>query len=173
MAVIHKGVRGPYKKKKPPTQIALRRTEEELQDEILTPEVEAVILRAVRLGNYIEVSAGMAGVTKSIFLRWMRQGATDTAGKFYEFYRNMNQALAESEIASLATIKKASLTQWQAAAWMLERRWASRWGRNTVEVTGAGGGPISHEHVAIVNMIGKIYGQDGQTLKESVEEDSD
>lgn len=129
------------------------------QDALLTQEVHDTIVRAVRLGNYSDIAAAHAGIHRQVFMRWMRQGASDKKGKFHELYKEVNKALADAEVADLAIIKKASQTQWQAAAWRLERRYKDRWGRNTIELTGKDGGPISHEHTAIVQMIGKVYGK--------------
>ena len=129
-----------------------------LEDAMLTPQVRSTILNALRIGNYLETAASLAGITKKVFDRWMQQGAAETVGYWRDFYDEVAQALAAAEAADLAIIKKASQTQWQAAAWRLERRYKDRWGRNTLEVTGKNGGPITQDHGAIVGLIAKIYG---------------
>ncbi|MGQ0670422.1 MAG: hypothetical protein ACT4PO_12225 [Actinomycetota bacterium] len=55
----------------------------------------------------------------------------------------VEQAFAEAEVRDIATIEKAAKTQWQAAAWRLERMFPDRFGQRTHrELTGSGGGPI-------------------------------
>ena len=55
-------------------------------------------------------------------------------------------ALAEDEPRDrqvLIRVGETQRSQWQAAAWRLERRYPDRWGRTRHEVTGADGGPVA------------------------------
>lgn len=95
-----------------------------------TPEVTSKILSAIRGGNYIETAAAWAGVNKQTIYDWLRQGAAATTGPFREFSDAVGEALAHAEIVDLQNVAEAAKKgNWQAAAWRLERRNPSRWGR--------------------------------------------
>ena len=53
----------------------------------LTPEVQARIVEAIEAGNYIEVAAAAAGISKPTFYGWMQRG-TDEPGSEYSDFRN-------------------------------------------------------------------------------------
>ncbi len=97
----------------------------------LTPETSKKILDMLRLGNYIETACKAAGIQRDTFYKWLergrRKGPKDKP--YVEFLAQVDEAMAMSEVRDLATIQRASATQWQAAAWRLERRYPDRWGR--------------------------------------------
>ena len=95
----------------------------------LTPEVQAKILLHLRVGSYVETAAACAGIHKDTLYDWMRRGAKGEQ-PFAAFAEAVHQAIAESESKDLATILKASQTNWTAAAWRLERRFPDRYGRH-------------------------------------------
>lgn len=95
-----------------------------------TPEVTSKILTAIRAGNYIETAAAWAGVNKQTIYDWLRQGAAQEKGPFRDFSDSVGEALAHAEVADLQNVAEAAKKgNWQAAAWRLERRNPSRWGR--------------------------------------------
>ena len=109
----------------------------------LTPEVQTTIVNALAAGVYLETAASAAGVSRDTLNEWLRNGARCKAGVQKGFSDAVKKALAASELRHAATISLASQSQWQAAAWILERRWPQRWGRvERHEQTGEGGGPI-------------------------------
>lgn len=101
-----------------------------------TEEVERAILSSLERGNTRKASAGAAGVGYSTFREWELG--------FPEFAESVEKAEAVAQHTLLARIERASVDgQWQAAAWMLERRWFGDYGRKqAVEMTGKDGGPI-------------------------------
>jgi transposase len=96
----------------------------------LTPMVHEAIVTAVRLGNYIETAAALAGINKTTIYDWMKRGANEKRGIYYDFTTAITKALAKSEVQDLQTIAEASKVHWQAAAWRLERRFPARWRHN-------------------------------------------
>lgn len=95
-----------------------------------TPDVTSKILTAIRAGNYIETAAAWAGVNKQTIYDWLRQGAAQDKGAFRDFSDSVGEALAHAEVADLQQVAEAAKKgNWQAAAWRLERRNPSRWGR--------------------------------------------
>lgn len=109
----------------------------------LTKEVQAKICNAIRAGNYMETASAYAGISKSTLYEWLRRGEREkqrvaennrarirkSEQIYVEFSDSVEKALAESEVRDVALIAKASETQWQAAAWRLERRFPERWGK--------------------------------------------
>lgn len=121
----------------------------------LTDEVQRAICRGIRMGNYIETAALLAGVSKQTFYTWVKKGHAEREagrnGKYARFLDAVEKAQAEAEALDLAIITKAAREgQWQAAAWRLERKFPDRWGRRKYEVehTGKDGGPVQVEFVA-------------------------
>lgn len=94
----------------------------------LTPETEKRLLDAIRAGNYVETAAAYVGVAKQTFYTWLKRGAKGEA-RFKAFADAVLVAQAESEARDVALIGKAAVTQWQAAAWRLERKFPDKWGR--------------------------------------------
>ncbi len=130
---------------------------------LLEPERIKRIVQAISAGNYIETAAAYAGITKSSLFKWLRRGAQErdrceNGGRarireapFREFVILVEKAMADSETRDVALIATAAATQWQAAAWRLERKYPHRWGRRErLEHSGPGGGPIEVESVVVI-----------------------
>lgn len=56
---------------------------------------------------------------------------TETEQLYLAFLETIKEAEAIAEMKALNAITKASLKQWQAAAWYLERKHRDRWGKDT------------------------------------------
>jgi transposase len=109
----------------------------------LTPELQERICTALRAGNYMETAAAFCGVTKDTLYKWLKKGALPGARGIYRgFSDGVEKAQAEAETRSVALIAKAAATQWQAAAWHLERTKPHRFGRRVLELSGQDGGPM-------------------------------
>lgn len=108
----------------------------------LTPEVQATICAAIERGHYREVAASLAGVTYRTLRNWEQRGETGEA-PYAEFFHSLKNAEAIAEDNLLKQIANAAPSMgkeqgadlWQARAWIMERRWPSRWsGRVRVTV---------------------------------------
>lgn len=94
----------------------------------LTPELQKKLLAFLRAGNYVETACRCCGLHKDTFYEWLKKAERGDK-RYVEFAAAVEQAIAESEARDLNTIGMASRTQWQAAAWRLERRYPDRFGR--------------------------------------------
>ena len=123
-----------------------------------TAEVRQKIVNAVRGGNTRDVSARLAGVSEATLYNWLERGRRETKGQFREFYEAVQTADAEAEVEAVLRIRQAAIggqlvsqktttrtnrdgetvtrteetytrPEWQAAAWLLERKYPGRWGR--------------------------------------------
>ncbi len=100
----------------------------------LTDETQAIILEAIRAGNYKVTACSKAGIHRDTLNGWELRGA-----KGEEPYASFSDALqtaeAEAEAKLLTEIRTAQpgipgvsgADLWTAKAWILERRWPKRW----------------------------------------------
>ena len=86
-----------------------------------TPDRAEKILAALRQGTTIATAVRAAGLGLSAFKTWRASDATFAAA--------IKKAIAEGEAALIGIVQRATPKHWQAAAWLLERRWPQRWAR--------------------------------------------
>src|SRR5690242_14094039 len=84
----------------------------------LTPELSDRIVEAIRLGNYLETAAALAGVTSKSVRNWLRRGTKGNDPIFVAFAQAVLCARATAEQQALERIS--SDPSWQAQAWRLE-----------------------------------------------------
>jgi transposase len=100
-----------------------------------TPEAQERILAALRKGMTKKAAAAAGGMGYSTLNEWEHDEP--------EFADAVKAAESDSQEALLRKIWTASDQQWQAAAWMLERRWPQDFARRqALEMSGPDGGPI-------------------------------
>lgn len=95
---------------------------------MFTDETREKILNALRAGNYRVAACKFAGISDETFRVWINAGKRGEPG-YLEFLEQVKQAEAQAEASLVATIRKAAGDHWQAAAWLLERKYVTRWGR--------------------------------------------
>lgn len=124
----------------------------------LTPARQRAICEGITSGLPKERAAQQAGVARSTFYDWQERGQTAQTGKYRAFVDAVKKATADSEITLLNDVRRAASRgevireiksqydtdnnkisetifekqiprQWQASAWLLERRFPERWGR--------------------------------------------
>ena len=104
----------------------------------LTPELQEKLCRAIRAGNFINISCALTGCSPRSTQIWRKRGLEDGRGVFFEFALAIEQALAYSDACDLAVIQAAAAAgEWRAACWVLERRFSERWGQQS---------KVAHEH---------------------------
>ncbi|MDQ0418473.1 hypothetical protein J2Z48_002665 [Croceifilum oryzae] len=110
----------------------------------LTPDIQRKICDCLRMGNYMETAAAFVGIHKTTLYDWLKKGASAPASNQYrKFADAVGKAMSEAEMRDVALIAQSAKTNWQAAAWRLERKYPARWGRRTQhEVSGKDGNPI-------------------------------
>lgn len=112
----------------------------------LTAETQDRIVQAIQAGNYMEIAAQYAGISKNTLYRWLAMADDpDVEDRYRDFRDAVESARAASEVRNVALIQRAANEgTWQAAAWYLERTAWQRWGRRTM-LTGDAGEPIKVE----------------------------
>jgi hypothetical protein len=104
------------------------------------------ILKAIRKGTPLKDAASVAGVSYDALNDWLNKGQREKAGVFRQFFLAYKRADAECVEEAASRVQTASQKNWQAAAWILERRRPEIYGRRSrLEHTGAAGVPIQTE----------------------------
>ena len=122
-----------------------------------TPELAAELARYLRAGNWVETACAMVGISKPLYYMWTQRAEAELehiakGGKprkreavYVEFLTTVTRARAEAEVASVARIRKAAMSDGnegdpQQDQWWLERSHPDRWGRrnSTAKVEHAG-----------------------------------
>ena len=86
------------------------------------------LLTSVRGGNFLEVAIKYAGLGKSTVYDWIAQGRKATEGPFFDFVKNLDDALAEAETTAVEQLINHGRVDYRAVTFYLERRHAARWG---------------------------------------------
>lgn len=98
----------------------------------LTEELIKEAARLIEAGNYQKHVAQALGVDESTWYRWLREGeqSEDENDLKYKFYQSIKKAEAKAVARNVALIQRAAQEgNWQAAAWWLERKFPSEWGK--------------------------------------------
>jgi hypothetical protein len=116
---------------------------------------------------YIETLADSLEIDRQTFYNWYNRGEAeakrlDKAGEdtpheraelYLDFFNAVKKGADDGEMAAAARIHAASQTAWQAAAWLLERRFPEKWGaRHRLEHTGRDGGPVKTEQKTTITI---------------------
>lgn len=99
------------------------------------PEEEKQILKLLEAGCSLKDAADVLEIGRNTLSVYKRE--------CIEFGKGVDGAIAKGKARLIAKVGKAK--PWQAAAWMLERKWGNEFGRKDLvrqEHTGKNGGPI-------------------------------
>jgi len=90
----------------------------------------------VSTGYTISAACAKNKISRVTYYDWIRRGKADTDINEQTLYRQlverMEGAEALHEQTHLTTIQAASVNTWQAAAWLLERRYPERYAKRVV-----------------------------------------
>ena len=99
----------------------------------LTPEVQELICKAIRIGATYQAAAEAAGISYDTFNEW-RKGKSS---KFLRFSEAVDRANADAQLELLQKIQNFTDKDWRAGTWILEHRFKQDYG-NSVDVTTEG-----------------------------------
>lgn len=132
----------------------------------ISREIISGLVAALQRGAYIETAAAYAGISKVTLYKWLRAGARGKGGLHKQLVNAVERAMADAELRDLQTIdehaqgfeaERTTRTlrggaiveerivtyrhrDWNAAAWRLERKFPTRWGRrDRHEIVGGDG----------------------------------
>ena len=96
----------------------------------LTPEIQQKISDGVSLGLTYALAASAAGVTYQSLNSWMKLGRDSTSGKYFDFYKHIEQRNAEGALRILQKLNDAANAgNCQVCMFILERRFPEEFGR--------------------------------------------
>src|ERR1035437_7877438 len=102
----------------------------------LTPDIQKRSGDNIALGLTYRLAAESAGVTYKTFNEWMNKGQTEKSGKYYQFAQYIQKCNADAAKVILERINKAARSgDTQMCTWILERRFASDFGRRVYRKT--------------------------------------
>lgn len=104
--------------------------------------------KCLRTHIYLETVNAAMGISKMAVCKWMKKGREEAKRLFlcpdtelnpeveleYAFYQMYQEESANVLGKSIGHIVRAGRTQWQAAAWICERRRPDLWGANNREI---------------------------------------
>lgn len=90
------------------------------------------LVDALLAANTIRNACDLSAIGETTFHRWMQKGENAPEGSpLREFRGRIKRAMAEAQHRNVLIIQKAAATNWQAAAWFLERTRPDEWGRKS------------------------------------------
>ena len=102
-----------------------------------TAEATELVAKLVSAGLSIVVACQALGIKKHLWEDWNKLGKRDVAAGvdsiFARWWDAMCEAKAASEANLVRMVQAGAPEDWKAAAWLLERRHAKRWGKREVE----------------------------------------
>jgi len=98
----------------------------------ITPQRQAIFCKAIASGMTRDLACAFAKINTATFYRWMKKGEKAESQRTHNFFQAVTFAEAKGAGVLLDRIQKAAARgNWQAAAWMLERRYAAQYGSAT------------------------------------------
>lgn len=88
----------------------------------LTKERQEIIVAAIEKGCTFKLAAQAAGIDERTLYRWLEKGEDGAAPLYSQFRQAIKRAEGQQAERLLALIERHAITDWKAAAWMLERR---------------------------------------------------
>lgn len=95
----------------------------------ITPEIQERICEAIRLGVPYKHAAVAAGITESIFYKWLYEGGKAKSGKRKAFVAAVEKARSECVVNLVAQLHLHLPKSWQAIMTLLERRYPEDFAR--------------------------------------------
>jgi len=127
----------------------------------LTPDVSDAIFDFISKGSTDKMACQAAGIDPTTFRRWVSKGENSKSGQFRSFYLSLKKARTVAFHHNLELIRKAATEkqtlkttrittysdgtkttveefketpkQWQAAAWILERKYPANFSKNRLQ----------------------------------------
>lgn len=99
----------------------------------LTPDIQDMLIAGLTAGHNCSAICRYMHIDERVVSGWKTRGDKDNSGLYHRFAVAYDKAIGDSEIKLLKRIKDAGAKDWRALAWIMERRWPERWGKNRAE----------------------------------------
>lgn len=133
---------------------------------LLTPELQQLICDEIKRHGLIYAAAARAGIARQTIFDWLKKGGEKKAKIYIDFSDAVKEALEEFKRENVIRIvKAASDGTWQAAAWILERKFRDEFAlRREIELSGNPERPITVKDLARLpdSELAKLAGYEGE-----------
>tara|TARA_R110002020_G_scaffold150501_4_gene327316 strand:+ start:4615 stop:5025 length:411 start_codon:yes stop_codon:yes gene_type:complete len=90
----------------------------------LNAETQKRFIDGLKLGLTYELASSYAGVDRTTIFNWMRRGKEEDEGIYVDFFNAVKAAEGQCAAICMGRIQRAAEAgQWQAAGWIMERRY--------------------------------------------------
>lgn len=100
----------------------------------LTPAIANTILASLKRGAYLETACNAAGIAYGTMRQWVAKGVAHKEDNIRSVYRDFADKLARAqanvEMDLAERVASQTDADWRAGAFILERRFRDRWGKN-------------------------------------------
>jgi hypothetical protein len=93
----------------------------------LTPEVQEKLVQALQAANTRVAACAHAGISYSVFAKWMRQGKKARSGKFVKFVQAVRDAEARAQLTLVTQLRQLVADDWRGILALLGRRFPKDW----------------------------------------------
>jgi transposase len=112
----------------------------------LTRVIHDFIVEQVKAGSYKNTAVAAAGLAQSTFYRWMARARREVdrlEGRpqarlnpeekpYVDLFFDLRRGEADSKLDCITIIRNAAVANWNAAAWLLERKYPGEFGANRI-----------------------------------------
>jgi hypothetical protein len=99
----------------------------------LTPEIIAKLAALIEEGNFMQPALALLGIPRCTYYHWLGRGEDDQvkgkASLYVELLDTIKKADAACERRNVLGVQAGELG-WQSRAWILERKYRTRWGHH-------------------------------------------
>lgn len=86
-------------------------------------------VKAIGMGVTDRAAQDLLGITHDTWYTWIEKGEAQPNSIYAEFTDAIKKARAQLQADCIRRVKLAGSREWQAAAWILERKWSEDFGK--------------------------------------------
>lgn len=119
-----------------------------LRSDAKPPTVKLIkaICAVIRQGNHVETAVRAFGIRSNVYRQWVDRGFEDIAAgdstPYALFVAACDAADAQAEALDIMAIRH-GIENWQALAWLRERKSFARWGLKSIQLTAGSSEPMA------------------------------
>lgn len=93
------------------------------------PDLADRFIELIEEGHYYNTACNMVGWNYDSVMQWLDKGSRGVDKDYYDWWCRVKQAEANAEVSLHEKIAAHHAEDWKSVAWVMERRFADRWGR--------------------------------------------
>lgn len=120
----------------------------------LEPATQKIITDCVVAGMPYRFAAAQAGIGESTFYLWMSKGRKKKGKPYVEFLASIKKAESDFIQRNAKRIEAKADGSWQAAAWLLERRFPDEYGAGRYEIA-----ELKKQVAGLLKVVQNVHGK--------------